>query len=331
MIRACLPSSRQGMPPLAWPEALDVRIRFLTLSSRKRAMETVAAENELFRSCEVIFGPELTISREFLDYLQLSGIKSAYRKRAMETHPDRAALENALEQRQRHDLFHSVQEAYETLTTFLDAKEKGFCLPPLTRQAPPQTAPCRPAPARPRKPQQARPGQDTGGPRRQSRGETRTKPGGTNTSGQPSFFWNTESLYQGPLPHRRLLLGHFLYYSGLINWRTIIQALIWQRTERPRLGEIGLRFGLLSEAEVMQILRNRPLLQPFGQAALEMGLLSQSQLRMLVAHQKRLQKKFGEFFLEKQILQPDELRVLLEQFQEHNANISGQRYGSAFR
>ncbi|MCX5865040.1 MAG: J domain-containing protein [Deltaproteobacteria bacterium] len=292
-------------------------------------METVAAEKELFRSCEIIFGPELTISREFLDYLQLSGIKSAYRKRAMETHPDRAALENARVQRQHHELFHSVQEAYEKLITFLDAKEKGYCLPLPAR---PRTQPPRPAPPKPHRTQQARPNQDPARPRPQP------KPGGTHTTAdfrstasQPSVFWDTESLYQGQVPNRRLLLGHFLYYSGLINWRTIIQALIWQRTERPRLGEIGQRFGLLNDADVVQILRNRPSLQPFGQTAMDLGLLSQPQLQMLVAHQKRLQKKFGEFFLEKRILEPNELRALLQQYQEHNASISGQAYGSAFQ
>ena len=292
-------------------------------------METVAAEKELFRSCEVIFGPELTISREFLDYLQLSGIKSAYRKRAMETHPDRAGLENDRVQRQHHELFHSVQDAYEKLITFLDAKEKGYCLP---HPVQPRTQPPRPA-AQPtsHRPQQAKPSQGPAGPRPQPRANTQTKANFKNTSSQPSVFWDTESLYQGPLPNRRLLLGHFLYYSGLINWRTIIQALIWQRTERPRLGEIGQRFGLLNDADVVQILRNRPTLQPFGQTAMDLGLLSQPQLQILVAHQKRLQKKFGEFFLEKRILEPNELRTLLHQYQEHNANISGQMYGSAFR
>ena len=294
-------------------------------------METVAAEKELFRSCEIIFGPELTISREFLDYLQHSGIKSAYRKRAMETHPDRAGLENEREQRQRHDLFHSVQEAYENLITFLDAKEKGFCLPPPARHAQPRTQPSRPAPAKPQRPQQTRADQTASGPRPHAKANAQTKTGFRTTSSQPSMFWDTESLYQGPLPNRRLLLGHFLYYSGLINWRTIIQALIWQRTERPRLGEIGQRFGLLNAEDVVHILRNRPTLQPFGQTAMDMGLLSQPQLQMLVAHQKRLQKKFGEFFLEKQILEPNELRVLLQQYQEHNASISGQMYGSTFR
>lgn len=289
----------------------------------RHAMETVAAEKELFRSCEIIFGPELTISREFLDYLQLSGIKSAYRKRAMETHPDRAALENDRVQRQRHDLFHSVQEAYENLTAFLDAKEKGYCLPPPARQAPAKAQPPRPAPPKPQRPQQAKPKPD--------KTYAQTKGGFRNTPSQPSVFWDTESLYQGSLPNRRLLLGHFLYYSGLINWRTIIQALIWQRTERPRLGEIGQRFGLLNAEDVVHILRNRPILQPFGQTAMDLGLLSQPQLQMLVAHQKRLQKKFGEFFLEKQILEPSELRTLLQQYQEHNARVSGQMHGSAFR
>jgi hypothetical protein len=294
-------------------------------------MEPVAAEKELFRSCEIIFGPELSISREFLDYLQLSGIKSAYRKRAMETHPDRAGLENDRVQRQRHDLFHSVQEAYENLITFLDAKEKGYCLPPPARQGQSRTQPPRPAPVKPQRPQPAKASRPTAGPRPQTRAGAQTQAGFQNSASQPSTFWDTESLYQGSLPNRRLLLGHFLYYSGLINWRTIIQALIWQRTERPRLGEIGQRFGLLNEADVVQILRNRPTLQPFGQTAMDMGLLSQPQLQMLVAHQKRLQKKFGEFFLEKRILEAGELRALLQQYQEHNASISAQVYGSAFR
>jgi len=294
-------------------------------------MEPVVAEKELFRSCEVIFGAELTISREFLNYLQLSGIKSAYRKRAMETHPDRAALENDRVQRQHHELFHSVQEAYENLITFLDAKEKGYCLPLPASPAKPRAQPRRRAQAKPHRPQHTRPSQTTSRPRPQPRTNTHSEADFRNTSSQPPAFWDTESLYQGPLPNRRLLLGHFLYYSGLINWRTIIQALIWQRTERPRLGEIGRRFGLLNEADVVHILRNRPTLQPFGQTAMELGLLSQPQLQMLVAHQKRLQKKFGEFFLEKQIIEPHELRALLQQYQEHNANISGQMYGSAFQ
>ncbi|HCC55524.1 MAG TPA: molecular chaperone DnaJ [Desulfobulbaceae bacterium] len=296
-------------------------------------METVAAEKELFRSCEVIFGPELTISREFLDYLQISGIKSAYRKRAMETHPDRAALQSTWAHRPGHDLFHSVQEAYENLITFLDAKEKGYCLPPPApaHQTQPKTRPTRPTQPKPHQPRQAAAKQAHSGPRQQTSTRSQTKAGFRNTASQTTVFWDTESLYQGPVPNRHLLLGHFLYYSGLINWRTIIQVLIWQRTERPRLGEIGQRFGLLNEAEVIHILRNRPILQPFGQTAINLGLLSQPQIQMLVTHQKRLQKKFGEFFLEKRLLEPNELRTILHQYQEHNTRISEQMQSSIFR
>lgn len=292
-------------------------------------METVVAEKELFRACEIIFGPELTISREFLDYLQISGIKSAYRKRAMETHPDRAALENVRLRRQHHDRFHSVQEAYENLVKFLDAKEKGYCLPASASTPQPARQPSPPRADKPQRPQQPKTNQNFSEPRRQTRAETKTDT--RSPFKAPHFIWDTESLYQGPLPNRRLLLGHFLYYSGLINWRTISQALIWQRTKRPRLGEIGRQFGLLSEEDVARILRNRPTLQPFGQTALELGLLTRPQLLMLVAHQKRLQTKFGEFFLEKRFLKPEELHALLKQCQEHNDSIAARLQGSTIK
>jgi len=281
-------------------------------------METIAGEQELFRACEIIFGPGLDISREFLDYLQPDGIKSAYRKRAMETHPDRIIhLEGGQTLlRQHHDLFHSVQEAYENLTTFLTARENGYRLPPAIRPKAAANRPARPRPAQ---------------PARKAKPEAGSTRGYDRTCGRPFVFWDTDSLYQGELPNRRLLLGHFLYYSGLINWKTIIQALIWQRNERPRLGEIGRRFGLLSEADITSILRTRRILQPFGQAALELGLLNQAQIQLLVAHQKRIQKKFGEFFLEKQILSPHELQRHLARYQEHNAFINAQTYRQAFR
>jgi hypothetical protein len=256
-------------------------------------MKKIAAERELFRACEIIFGPELHISREFLEYLQLSGIKSAYRRRALETHPDRAAMADEHNKRQRHDLFHSVHQAYENLLTFLDAREKGLVLFSAAR-------PPRPAPSQ------------AGRSRRFS-------------------SWNAEGLYQGPLPNRRLLLGHFLYYSGLINWRTIIQALVWQRTQRPRLGELAIRFGLFAEKDILHILRNQPPQTPFGQTALALGLLSESQLQFLLLHQKWLKKKIGRFFLEKKILTPEELLELLNRCRAHNTTIARRMAGAKIR
>ena len=312
-------------------------------------MQAVAAEQELFRACEIIFGPGLNVSREFLEYLQLSGIKTAYRKRAMETHPDRMASQGEIFAAQGHDLFQVVQEAYENLTNYLDARDRGYRLPqqarsPFSQPAPPRRQPPRPRPkAQPkrraqnnharqqqhwqsRSQQQAHQKRNTGFGQQQ-KSQTQTDGFGqrhekkSTIFTQASSFWDIEKLYQGPMPNRRLMLGHFLYYSGIINWRTIIQALIWQRMERPRLGELGHRFGMLSEEEILHILQNRPPMKPFGETALDMGLLTEPQLKMLVFHQKRLQKKFGEFFVEKKILQPEELRMLLNKYQQHNAQI----------
>jgi len=275
-------------------------------------MKTIAAEKELFRACEIIFGPELHVSREFLEYLQLSGIKSAYRRRAMETHPDRAAMADERNRRQRHDLFHSVQQAYENLRTFLDAREKGLPIFAAAQQPrPPRSAP-------------SHGGRSWRSPRQQTR---------TATGGRPGrfFSWNEEGLYQGPLPNRRLRLGHFLYYSGLITWQTIVQALVWQRTQRPRLGELAMRFGLFAEKDILHILRQRQPLTPFGQTALKLQLLSESQLQFLLLHQKHLQKKFGQFFLAKKILTPEELLELLSRCQAHNTNIVRRMTGSKIR
>ena len=292
------------------------------------AMSLVAAEKELVRACEVIFGPELNISREFLEYLQLSGIKTAYRKRAMETHPDRTAHVPEENGQQDPDLFMAVQGAYENLITFLDAREKGYRLPAIR----PRTTARRTTTRTTQK----------STPRRQhppKRPAYRAQPNNarakshfhSNQNRQKSSFWNIKNLYCGPLPNRKLLIGHFMYYSGIINWQTLIQALIWQRTERPKLGELGQRFGMLTEKDVLQILKNRPTLQPFGKTALDMGLLTDAQLRMLIFHQKRLQRKFGEFFIEKKLMGPNELRNLLQQYQTHNDAILKEFTGSRFK
>ena len=42
---------------------------------------------EVFRACRTLFGPELCLSHDFLNYLQPDGVRSAYRKRAKSVHP----------------------------------------------------------------------------------------------------------------------------------------------------------------------------------------------------------------------------------------------------
>ncbi|MCK5544170.1 MAG: molecular chaperone DnaJ, partial [Desulfobulbaceae bacterium] len=130
--------------------------------------------------------------------------------------------------------------------------------------------------------------------------------------------WDAEKLYRGPLPSRRLLLGHYLYYSGIINWRTIIKALVWQRTNRPRLGEIGRNFGWLSETDIPTILKTRKPSKKFGQSAIDLGLLTKIQLKMIIFQQKRLQKKIGEYFTKSRILTHTQLYTYINECRQHN-------------
>lgn len=305
-------------------------------------MTLVVAEQDIYRACEVIFGPELDLSSDFLQYLQLSGVKTAYRKRALETHPDRfAALADAAEEQRQGVLFHDVREAYENLVNFLKAREEGIQLlanPTMTNL---RTRPFR----KPNGGNGRRPGNGGGGFTRPTGGfaganfskrngggfaaepQRPRQPRPDNARGANPAFWSLEELYRGPLPDRRLLLGHFLYYSGVASWRTIVQALIWQRCGRPKIGEISRRFGILDEEAIALVLRSRSPRSPFGESALKLGLLDESQLRLLIQAQKRLQRKFGEYFVEQGILHPEQLADLLQEYHDHNNRLARQFSG----
>ena len=279
-------------------------------------MESPTAQHRLFRSCEILFGSELTISGEFLNYLQLGGLKTAYRKRAMETHPDRQIVKAAVQG--RRDSFYRVQEAYEDLLDFLKTREKAGGR---AFSCPPEAAAFDQSQGSPAPSGEKRRG-FCSGPRQQPFAGQTIKPIILpDEAGRGAVYANTESLYRGPLPRRSLLFGHFLYYSGLSNWRTIARILIWQRIERPRLGELGRSFGYFSLEDIASILRRKMPLQPFGQTARRLGIVTEFQLQALVARQRRLQKRFGTILVEKNLVNHHELRELLFQFEHHNAGI----------
>lgn len=282
-------------------------------------MSFVIAEHELYRSCEILFGLEPNINRDFLEYLQASGVKNAYREKARETHPDMVFANGDY----NPDLFRTVQEAYENLSAYLKAREKGFRFPALsaaiTRRSRKSFRPPNQNVHARRNHSETHPKNGVSGKRFQKKSNRFKRP----VNGKNSFNWQTDSLYKGPIPRRVLLFGHFLYYSGIINWRNIIQALVWQRNHRPRVGEIACRFGWLTEEEVLHILKNRTLMRPFGKAALDLGLLTKGQLNIVVLHQKRLQKKIGKYFTEKNILTPAQLDELVDKYHAHNAGLAG--------
>lgn len=71
-------------------------------------------ENSLLDACRILFGEDIILSREFLKYLQEEGVNSAYRKRAMEIHPDKA-ISTGLSITQCEKEFYSLKVACEML------------------------------------------------------------------------------------------------------------------------------------------------------------------------------------------------------------------------
>jgi hypothetical protein len=222
-----------------------------------------------------------------------------------------------------------VQQAYENLVTYLDARDNGFRfqVQPARVRAKKTTTP-KPSP-RPRtapRPQ-GRAWTATNGNQRQS---TSSPPGGAARGGaqaRPTSAWQTGKVSRPTsIPARKLLFGHFLFYAGVTNWQTIVKALVWQRTGRPRLGEIGRRFGWLTEEDVLTVLKRRNLADSFGASAVAMGLLTDRQLGLMLFQQNKLQKKFGEYFVQHKLLTPTQINELASQFTRHNSSCDRQFY-----
>lgn len=269
------------------------------------------AEQDLFDACHVLFGCQIDIGSGFLQYLQPSGVKSAYRSKARDTHPDMMAGKSEFMQRRSAELFQQVQHAYESLNSYLDARARGLVLLKAARPAPkPASRGNRRRPTAARK---------TGASASSRRGRSNPR--------SNSATWRRDTSQRSTptkqVPARKLLFGHYLFYCGFTNWQTIIKALVWQRTERPRLGEIGKRFGWLTSDDIVSILRERELSRSFGRAAVDMGLLTESQLRLMVFQQNRLQKKIGEYFINNHLLSPAQLNRLVEQLRSHNSAVGG--------
>ncbi|GAH87804.1 unnamed protein product, partial [marine sediment metagenome] len=148
----------------------------------------VKSKEDFFNAYNVIFGPGNEISIESLRHLQPSALNSAYRKKALESHPDRSKVlgENEAEMNER---FIEITLAYEKLSSFMKddrisvlADEIGI----------------------------------------QRKGQERT----ARPNKKESF---SDHFYKGFIPKHRLLIGQFLYYSGLISWRKLNEAIIWQK------------------------------------------------------------------------------------------------------
>lgn len=278
------------------------------------------AEHELHHACKIIFGSTPNITNDFLEYLQWSGIKRAYRRRAFETHPDRVASLGTQAQQHNADKFKIVQEAYENLTIYLKARDNGYNLVSTAFSSIyGGTTDSHGRWSKADRHQSPRPKNNSADKHRKSSGKMKNGWHNNSHFHQKKTQSTADRLYTGSLPLRPLVFGHFLYYSKIVSWRMVALAMIWQRTKRPRLGEIGCRLGMFTQEDIQHILTAKTQFMPFGQSAMNLGFITDQQLNILIRHQKLVQKKIGQYFVGQNIITLVELEILLKKLKQHNA------------
>ncbi len=242
-------------------------------------MQSTIQSTELLQACLTLFGPQIDTTHSFLEYLQPTGLKSAYRRRALETHPDRAKAVGKIEVVLNEE-FKNVKRAYEILSLFVENGRTKTVF-------------------------------------KENREDTK-RSRQTETGYRPP----ADHIFTGNIPKRKLMFGQFLYYSGIISWNKLIEAIIWQRRQRPKIGEIAIQWRLLSTKDIIKILVCKNYDEKFAECAMRMGFLTNFQKFALIAKQKRIQQPIGKFFVENNIITPEDALVYyLNKHKEHNRKI----------
>lgn len=253
--------------------------------------------DDVLRAGRILFGPAFAIEAGgWRDRL-----KATYRRRALETHPDRARSLGRTEGDLLRE-FRAVAEAYRILSSL-----RAGPLPGGTREGPP-----RPERASP-------PRQGAAAPR------PWTPPGAASAA--PSASPRERVAFRPEaLPRRRLRFAEFLYYTGRVRWSDLAEAIAWQRTQRPPLGRIAVDLGFLAADDVGVLLERRREAAanavPFGEWAVRLGYLTPFQLLAVLGHQLRRQRPIGQFFVERRVLEPDEIDEVRVRIFRHNARFS---------
>jgi hypothetical protein len=244
---------------------------------------TVVSHKLIVDACNVLFGPEVVVSMDFLRYLQPSGVKAAFRKKALETHPDRAKI-LGMNEAQMLQQFKNVNDAYKRLYPIVSGASEIIITPP--------------GPARHRAKKYAK----------------QTDEGGVQKN------W-AEGIYSGRIPRRELLLGRFMYYSSTISWDTLIKALAWQKRQRPLIGQLAISRGLLTLKEIQAILCKKRHNEKFGQCANRAGYLKWFNIMTLLNKQRECQRLFGDYFIDKNIFGAIDIKRVVKNQHRHNEKI----------
>lgn len=244
-------------------------------------MLTVPSTAELFNACGILFDPEIEISLNFLRYLRLSDLKAAYRKKALATHPDRAKTFGK-DEVEMNEHFIKATLAYQKLSTVIN----------------------------------------DGGPVLLKETSFAANKNNKKTFSKQKIYKKASSyFFDGKVPRRKLLICQFLYYSGCISWNTCINAVVWQRRQRPYIGQIALDWGMISAKDIHKILKGRDFREKFGESAIRRGYLTPYKLMALLGKQRSLQPPIGEYFVRHWNLTTQKMEEIVGKQHDHNRKV----------
>jgi hypothetical protein len=310
------------------------------------AVVQVVTWEEALRAGRVLFGARADALLSTTDWRD--ELKRAYKRRVLETHPDRARTLGRAEAELARE-FQAVADAYRLLQEAPDAARWLRPRPapawrPAARAAPVDERRARPQAEEPRttsrrQAEQARreaAAREAEGVRRaaaaraerdarearaaaqaQAERESHAKRGWT--PGHADWRYVVKPR---PMPRRRVRLAEFLYYSGRISWAEMVDAVAWQRRQRPAVGRIAVDYGFLTPLQVIEVIEQRRKAGagdvPFGEFALRIGLITPFERLAMVGRQTRLQRPIGQYFVERGIIAELEFDDLRRQIVRHN-------------
>lgn len=120
---------------------------------------------------------------------------------------------------------------------------------------------------------------------------------------------------------RRLILGRFLFRVRAISLRQLSEAVAWQRAQRPLVGEIARKWGILSEPDVHEVLRESAAKTLFLDTAVAKGKISGLHRLAVLGKQQALQQPIGCYFVNAGVLREEELERLVRAARAHNEGL----------
>jgi hypothetical protein len=93
---------------------------------------------------------------------------------------------------------------------------------------------------------------------------------------------------------------------------------VWQRSVKPRFGELARELRSITGPELMKILASKLRGEQTGETARRLRLLTAAQVERILRLQRLRHKRIGRYFVEKESMPGDALSALLRELSRHN-------------